>query len=206
MVCAVLLLTLFMSTVMLVQAVPLKEKNNDKFQTYSVASTFNMIQNLFAAYPTTLRAEYNYVPSVDNCEKLTVSYDEIFRACSITIDGAHTYVMGQDFKYSGRVVWTFFKPEFSSPVLGTLWPSSSRDGNHIVDYTYDFSYYPGGLDGALNMRAVFNPSGGIAIYSLSGTGDFQNVQVKAMQTGTDLADGGLTLTVHHGGYVFGWPE
>jgi hypothetical protein len=201
----VLLLTLFMSTVMLAQAVPLKEKTNEKFKTYTVASTFNILENLFAN-PTTLRAEYNYIPSLDNCQKLTVAYNERFRACSITIDGIHTYVMGQDFKYTGYVVWTFFKPEFNSPLMGIYWPSSSRDGSHIVDYTYDFSYYQGGLEGVLNMRAIFNPSGGIAIYSLSGTGDFQNVQIKAMQTGTDLADGGLTLTVHHGGYVFGWPE
>lgn len=199
---AVLLLTLFISTIMLVQAVPLEEKNNDKFQTYSVASTFNILQQLFAN-PTTLRAEYNYIPSLDDCEKLTISYDEIFRACYITIDGAHTYVMGQDFEYTGHIVWTFFKPEFDT---GPYWPSSSRNGNHIVDYTYDFSYYQGGLEGTLNMRAVFNPSGGIAINSLSGTGDFQNVQIKAMKTGGDYADGGLTWTVYHGGYVFGWPE
>ena len=92
----VLLLSLFMSTVMLAQAVPLKEKNNEKFQTYTVASTFNLLQNIFVNYPNdlTLRADYNYIPSLDNCQKLTISYDEIFSACSITIDGTYTYVMG----------------------------------------------------------------------------------------------------------------
>jgi hypothetical protein len=203
----VLLLSLFMSTVMLAQAVPLKEKNNEKFQTYTVASTFNLLQNIFVNYPNdlTLRADYNYIPSLDNCQKLTISYDEIFSACLITIDGTHTYVMGQDFEYTGHVIWTFIKPEFNSP-LGVLYPSGSSNANHMVDYTYDFSAFPGGIEGTLNMRAVFNPSGGIAIYSLSGTGDLQNVQIKAAQTGTDVSGGGLVLTVHHGGYVFGWPE
>ena len=103
------------------------------------------------------------------------------------------------------MIWTFFKPEFNSP-LGILYPSGSRDANHMVDYTYDFSAFANGIEGTLNMRAVFNPSGGIAIYSLSGTGDLQNVQIKAAQTGTEVSGGGLVLTVHHGGYVFGWPE
>ena len=203
----VLLVILFMSMIMLAQAVPLKDKNNDKFQTYTVVSTFSLLQNIFVNYPTdlTIRADYNYIPSLDNCQKLTISYDEIFSACSITIDGTHTYVMGQDFTYAGHVIWTFFKPEFNSP-LGILYPSGSRDANHMVDYTYDFSAFANGIEGTLNMRAVFNPSGGIAIYSLSGTGDLQNVQIKAAQTGTEVSGGGLVLTVHHGGYVFGWPE
>ena len=165
-----------------------------------------MPQNLIASMnPFQLRAEYKYIPSLTNCEKLTVSYDEIFRACAITIDGTHTYIMGKDFTYTGHVVWTYFEPQFNGPT-GIYWPSSYRGSNHMVDYTYDFSAFPNGIEGTLNMQAVFNPSGGIAIYSLSGTGDLQNVQIKAAQTGTDLADGGNTLTVHHGGYVFGWPE
>lgn len=92
----VLLVILFMSMIMLAQAVPLKDKNNDKFQTYTVVSTFSLLQNIFVNYPTdlTIRADYNYIPSLDNCQKLTISYDEIFSACSITIDGTYTYVMG----------------------------------------------------------------------------------------------------------------
>jgi hypothetical protein len=200
-----ILMVFAMLIIPMASATPLEEKNNDKFQTYTVVSTFNLLQNLFAD-PNTLRAEYNYIPSLDNCQKLTISYDEIFSACSITIDGAHTYVMGKDFKYTGRVTWTFFKPEFNSVALGVYWPSSYHSGDHMVDYTYDFSAFPDDIEGILNMHAVFNPSGGIAIYSLSGTGDLQNVQIKAAQTGTDISGGGLVLTVHHGGYVFGWPD
>jgi hypothetical protein len=206
----VLVLVLLMSTSMiaLAQAVPLKDKNNDKFETYTVVSTFSLLKNIFVNYPTdlTLRADYKYIPSLDNCEKMTISYDEIFSACSITIDGTHTYVMGTDFAYTGHVIWTFVKPEFNSPLLGILYPTGFRNANHMVDYNYDFSAFAGGIEGTLNMRAVFNPSGGIAIYSLSGTADLQNVQIKAAQTGTDSSMGGLVLTVHHGGYVFGWPE
>jgi hypothetical protein len=63
--------------------------------------------------------------------------------------------MGEDFEYTGRVIWAFIELGFNSSefnsLLGVLYPSGSSYTNHMVDYTYDFSAPVGCIEGTLNM-------------------------------------------------------
>ena len=72
---------------------------------------------------------------------------------------------------------------------------------------YDFGDEGEGIDGTLRMRATwrsddffsFVTPGSFKITSLEGTGDLQNVNVKATNT---IAEAGSA----HLGTVIGWPE
>ncbi len=187
------LLLASMAVPALVQATPLKEKNNDKFLTWSDSATFSLFN--------ILGGDHQYVPSVEETNKLVINYDESFITYTITI-GSHTYNLGTDFTYTGHVEYTYFDPVFEGPA-GLLFPSSYSASQVKVDYTLDFSAIAGGVDGTVNMRAVFGP-GNSGITSLSGTGDLQNVQVKLANGESGVS--GYVVSIAHAGLVSGWPE
>lgn len=82
--------------------------------------------------------------------------------------------------------------------------TGSNLNNTRVDYMFDFSAIPGGIEGTLTMRAEFN-QGGRSINSLAGTGDLQNVQIKATASNS-FNPATFILTISHEGIIHGWPE
>jgi hypothetical protein len=171
-----------------------EEKNNEKFKTFSVIAT--------EPFKQTMLGEHEYIPSIDNINRLVITIPETLTTCTITVNG-QTYTLGKDFAYSGILTYTFNKPLFENPKTGLLYPSSANAAHSIVDYTYDFSAYSGGIEGTLNMKAEFT-AGGRFINSISGTGDLQNVQVKAIAIPPIVASG--VVNIEHQGIVIGWPE
>ncbi len=189
-------LLMALSMVTMAQAAPLKEKNNDKFQSFSVTGQFSFLKFL--------TGEHTYIPSEDKVNKLIIQFDESMLKYDITI-GDRTYNLNKDFKYTGHAIFWYDDPVFGN-LLGTLYPTGYRGDYHgIVEYTFDFSAVPGGIDGTLNMRAMHN-AGGNPINSLTGTGDLQNVQIKAEITGNVFDSVTFKLTINHDGYVSGWPD
>ncbi len=192
-----LVLLFSLSAVTFAHAVPVKEKNNDKFQTFSVTGTFSFLKFLVG--------EHMYIPSTDRVNKLFIEFDETMLAYDITI-GEQTYHLNKDFKYIGHAIFWYDDPVFNNPRLGMLYPSGYRGDYHAsVDYTFDFSAISGGIEGTLTMRALHN-AGGDPIVSLAGTGDLRNVQINAEITGNFFDEGTLMLSIFHEGYVSGWPE
>ncbi len=193
---AVALLGAAILAIPLVGAIPLKEKNNDKFQAFHVVATYNWILSVMGS-------DNEYVPSEEKVNKCIQTVDEEFMTYEITV-GTHTYTLGDDFAYSGLFVTTYWDPVFGYPYPVSSYPMSERASQSRVDYTYDFSAVLGGLDGVLQLRCVAN-NGGMVINSLVGTGDFQNVQIKAIATSVyDPAR--YTVYIFHEGSVSGWPE
>jgi hypothetical protein len=193
------LLSAFLSAILLsiplVAAAQTETKNNDKFQTFQVTAT--------EAFSQTMLTEHEYIPSIDNINRLVITIpDEKLLTCTITIDG-HTYRLGTDFAYTGMLVYSFNQPVFNNPKVGLLYPSNSNANTTKVEYTYDFSAYPGGIEGKLNMLGEFT-AGGRHINSLSGTGDLQNVQIKAIAIPPTVVNG--IVNINHEGTVIGWPE
>jgi len=183
----------------LVSAAPAANpKNNEKFETFSVAASFNIL--------TWFAGEKEYIPSMDKVNIYHLSWDETFRTYDISV-GSKTYHLNTDFAYSGHVKYTWHDVTAWSTVGGLppyVWPSESRSVMAIVDYMYDFSAVSGGLDGTIHMLAIMN-SAGKWINSLEGTGDFQNVQIKAVIDDSP-PNSGLTYYLVHHGTVTGWPE
>ncbi len=191
----ILLTVLTLATILLatpvVSAVPLGEGKNEKFETWHDIGTYSAI----GGNPPVL----TYIPSPDKVNKLVLDLDETMLTYAITV-GSNTYYLGTDFAYSGHVILTYIKPVMGPP--GTL-PTESKVDTLMVTYMFDFSAYPGGIEGVLNMRAVFT-EGSDKIRSLSGTGDLQNVQVTLLNLPGDVAF--PIITVEHGGMVSGWPS
>jgi hypothetical protein len=189
----VLALAVVLLATPLVQAIPLEEKNNDKLQSYHDSGTFNYVAEQMGAVRT-------YIPSFDQVNKMVMEMDEVFVAYEIVVGGSKTYHMATDFAYEGHVAVTYYDPVFGDDAKTQVLESRAVDTK--VDYMFDFSAIPGGLEGTLNMHAVFTRYGGIS--SLSGTGDLQNVQIQAANL-----EGSFTppfyITVNHGGWVVGWP-
>lgn len=181
-------------TVPFVYAVPLGEKNNDKFQTFSTTGTFSIMDMVFGSH--------EYIPSIDNVNKFVTSWKENMITYTITV-GSNIYTLGTDFDHTGYCVETLYDPVFSDPAK--TMPAGSRTYKVVVDYTFDFSAYPGGIEGTLNMRSVFSQGNGF-VNSLSGTGDLQNVQAKEIGLGEIFDPVNLVITVAHAGLVHGWPE
>ena len=190
----VLALAIIILATPLASAVPLKEKNNDKFQAFSTIATFSITVKA--------SADREYIPSFDNVNKFIVSYQENMLTYTITV-GSNIYYLGTDFAHTGYAVETFFDPVFANPEKTRL--VSWRAIEIVVDYTFDFSAYPGGIEGTLNMRGVFTQGIGF-INSLSGTGDLQNVQVKEIGLGESFDPVYKIMTVEHAGLVNDWPE
>jgi hypothetical protein len=191
----VLILALSMCTIMFAQASPIEDKNNDKFQAYSDTGTFKFLK--------IVTADHQYIPSKENVNRLVISYEEAFLSYDITV-GSNTYTLGADFTYSGYVEYVFYDVTAWYPISAPYdmaWPTAFRASSMKVDYMFDFS--GGDIEGTLQVHAVSN-AGGFFINSLVGTGDLQNVQIKATLTGQ--TSGGGIITVSHAGIVSGWPE
>ena len=163
------------------------EKNNDKFQTFEVSAITN--------FGALFGGDWEYTPSVENPNKLVISWNEVMTAYEIRVDG-NTYELGTDFTYAGRFTFTFYDPVITGP--HTI-PTEARAEHLQVDYVYDFSAVPGGIDGTIRMQAIMK-EGAFSISSLAGTGDLQNVQIKATSIPTPLPN------LVHEGIVSGWPE
>ncbi|HIJ08655.1 TPA: hypothetical protein HA274_04865, partial [Candidatus Bathyarchaeota archaeon] len=161
MIIAVVLLAMAILATPLVSASPIKDRNNDKFQTFAVSASFNIV--------SWLTAPHEFIPSEDNVNKYEMNFDEKFITYDITV-GSKTYHLGTDFTYAGHVKYTFYDVtawEALPPPL--MWPDEYRSVQVRVDYVFDFSAVDGGLDGTIHMLAIMNNAGKI-INSLDGTG------------------------------------
>ena len=188
---AVVLLLLPISTIAFAYAVPLGDKDNEKFQTYYDEGTYN------AATAPVVRT---YIPSFEQVNKMVGDLDETFINYKIVVDGK-TYLLNKDFAYTGHATQTYFDPVFRTPAQTSV--VSSRASMIMVTYMFDFSAFSGSIEGTLMMHAVF-AQGNDKVHSLSGTGDLQNVQITALNLPPVVA---LPLvTVKHGGMVSGWPD
>lgn len=190
-----LALAVVLLAIPLVSAVPWTPRNNEKFQTYSVTMKYNFLDVL-------LNSPHEWIPSTDKPNKLIIIDEEDFDTMEITV-GTNTYSLGIDFAYTGLAIYTFHDPVFEGQ-FGLLMPSDWRSEQLVVDYMYDFSAYPDGLEGTLQMRSIAN-GGGFFINSIAGTGDLKNVQVKATQGSIDMNLFPM-ITIPHVGLVSGWPE
>lgn len=194
----VLLLAASMAYTSIAQATTYEPKNNEKFDTFNVASSFNIM--------TWFGGEKEYIPSIDKVNIYHLSWNETFISYCITVD-SKTYNLGTDFIYSGHVKYTFHNVSSWVTTGGLppyIWPLEKSNTEAVVDYMYDFSAVPGGLDGTIHLRCEMNNAGKF-INSLDGTGDFQNVQIKAT-VDTSPPNQGLTYFLLHHGIVSGWPE
>jgi hypothetical protein len=193
-----LLVVVSMAFLSITQAKNYDLKNNDKFQSFDVAASFNIM--------TWFMGQHEYIPSYDKVNILRMNWDETFLTYAITV-GSKTYYLGTDFTYTGHVKYTFHDVTewvTTGGLPAGIWPKTYRNVEAVVDYTYDFSAVSGGLDGTIHMLAVMNNAGKM-INSLDSTGDFQNVQIKAFVE-TSPPNQGLTYFLLHSGIVSGWPE
>lgn len=174
----------------LVAGLSWEPKNNEKFQSFETTLTLAGVTN----------TEIKYSPSEDAPNKVVISADENMVNYQITIDGSKTYIQGTDFIYSGHLTWVLFDPEMPLAFPYYLTPARMLS----LDVKYSYTFLPAsGIEGTINMHAIakgeiitdlFGP-GAMLITSMKGTGDLQNVNIKATN-----AVGG------HMGTVLGWPE
>jgi hypothetical protein len=178
-------------------ASPYEEKNNPKFKTFVVNQRMSLTPYLLAmASPT-------YIQSEDKPLKLIIGpYEDTIVECKITVDGIE-YFEGTDFEYVGSSTYEVWRPNGVSFMgvypLGDLMAFK-------VEYTYDFGADGEGIDGKINMRATwlsddfltFILPGSLKITSIDGTGDLQNVNIKATNAVSAVGSS-------HVGTVIGWP-
>ena len=154
-----------------------------------------------------IKANHTYVP-VDKVanpvQKLYISFDEKLLTCDIKVGGV-TYSLDKDFTYTGHVDYIYYNPSFANPTLGYLYPSGYSGDEATINYMYNFSAIPGGLEGTLSMLATMKNDVS-SIVSVAGTGDFKNVQVKATIPATWYDAANLVINMHHDGMVSGWPH
>lgn len=200
---AVALMAVAMLATPLVSAKPWEyPKNNAKFEEFGVTFGFD--------WQGFIMAEYAATAGLEDAEKVVVICPETPTTYQIMVGeagpGQRVYNLGEDFTYSGQMTFTVFDPVLpyafdpSNPV-GTLF-IGGRMQHFRVDYMYDFSAVPEGLDGTITMVALVTGNGLVLggdhpmfITSIKGTGDFQNVQIKA-----------TAVPPNHMGVVTGWPE
>jgi pimeloyl-ACP methyl ester carboxylesterase len=154
-----------------------------------------------------IKANHTYVPAdkvANPVQKLTISYDEKPLTCEIKVGGV-TYSLGKDFTYTGHVDYIYYNPSFTSPTLGYYYPSSFSGTETTVNYMYNFSGVPGGLEGSLSMLATMKDAVG-SIVSVRGTGDFKNVEVKATVSPQWYDAARMVVNIYHDGMVSGWPN
>ena len=178
----VVALILSMAITPLVMAKPwTKDKTNEKFQSFSTTHTPNPIP--------ILNSEKNYVPNEDNPNKIVQTWEESMINYEIFI-GEKSFVLHEDFEYEGTSVFTAIGAPFNY-IYGVYMGSTS---NHWrIQYTYDFSAIPNGIEGKLEMLFI-HINGETSIRSLKGTGDLANVQIMA-----------TAVLGMHEGIVLGWP-
>jgi hypothetical protein len=166
-------------------------KNNPKFEQYETTINFDFSNLIAASYAATAGLEEaNKVVVV--CEEQPLAGYEIRIGEGA---GMRTYEFGVDFDYNGVdtiTVWDPILPYAFDPTnpLETLFLAGSKF-HFRVDYVYDFSAFPGGLEGTITMLALVTgdslslvESKPMSITSLEGTGDFKNVQIQATAGGT----------------------
>jgi hypothetical protein len=154
-----------------------------------------------------VKANHTFVPAdkaANPVQKLTISYDEKPLTCNINVGGV-TYSLGKDFTYIGHVDYIYYNPSFNSPTLGYYYPSNFSGTETTVNYMYNFSAIPGGLEGTLSMLATMKDAVG-SIVSVGGTGDFKNVEVKATISPQWYDAANLVVNIYHDGMVSGWPK
>jgi hypothetical protein len=182
----------------LVSAVPWTyPKNNEKFQAYQAVGTFSILD--------IVSGNHKYIPSFEKVNKLIISFDEPHQTHEITV-GGNTYQLGTDFLMTDCLtIAVFYDPVFDDPAkLYPTMPDGYRFEHNLVYWTIDFSAIPGGIEGELRMKLVATGEENRLINSLSGTGDLQNVQIKA--TASLSFTPPFTLNALHIGTVSGWPE
>lgn len=200
----IFLLVAILATPVIASAKPWEyPKNNDKFEQYGVTISFifeNLVTETYAA-----------TAGLDEANKVVIVFEEQpIAGYEIRIGeegaGQRVYAIGEDFVYSGvgtLTVWNPILPYAFDPAnaLQTLFLTGEKY-HFRVDYTYDFSAIPGGLEGTITMMALVSGNSEsvladkpMLITSLQGTGDFANVNIKATGSGTG-----------HEGIVSGWPE
>jgi hypothetical protein len=190
---AVALLAVAMLTTPLVSAIAGSPKTNDKFQTWHTEKKLNF-------FTMAIGGEHVWIPSFEKCNRLVITSTEGYITYEITV-GTNTYTQGVDFAVVDTYSqWHFNKPVFANP--DKLYTEDAKAGGIIVEVTFDFSAYPGGIEGTLKVRSV-SSEGESGSNSLAGTGDLQNVQVKSQYSYGFVAP---FLTVFEDGTVFGWPE
>ena len=182
----------------LVSAVPWTyPKNNEKFQEFEGIGTFSVLD--------ILNGEHKYIPSFEKVNKLIISWTEPHLTYQITVDG-NTYYLGTDFLMTECLtVAVFYDPVFDDPAkLYPVMEDGYRVEHDFVYWTFDFSAFPGGIEGTLRMQLVGLGMKNRFINSLAGTGDLKNVQIKATPTLTFTPP--ITLNAFHTGRVSGWPD
>ena len=191
-----ILLLVSVAPVMATQPKVWDEKNNEKFETFTV-----LVKSSSSA---SVGGDWQYIPSQEDPEKIVVGWNEVITSLEIIIDGVHVYKIGTDFAYTGRATVILYDPVINPPtppVVVYSLISNARMVHMKVDYMYDFSAVPGGIEGTLRMQAILTGDGSplaLSINSLAGTGDLQNVMIKATShSGTPIV---------HDGIVSGWPE
>ncbi len=191
---ASLLMILPVITITFAYATPWVEKNNDKFETFYSAGTFNG----FVAFGS---ADRTYIPSFDKVEKLILTWSESFTSFEIEVDGK-TYTMPTDFEVSGFSEHIYWDPVFrAGDTTKTQPPAASRASQTRGEYTFDF-LPPSGLEGSFTIQTMVN-EGSHRTTSVSGTGDFQNVQIQATVSQSQALP---FVTIINNGLVIGWPE
>ena len=161
-------------------------KNNEKFQSFAVT---------LGAVPVNTVDDYEvkYIPNEENPNVIVQTWGNNLVYNEIVIGGVKHYLMGVDFEYSQSCKYTAIGAPFMTvPGYGLIMGSKSH--LFVINYMYNFSAVPDGIDGTLEMRFI-SSMGTTSITSLRGTGDLQNVQIKATGGGTG-----------HIGVVIGWPE
>jgi hypothetical protein len=203
---ALVLLFLAMLAAPLVSAKPWNyPKNNPKFEQYGVTINFDFTNLVIATYMATA--------GLEEANKVVVVYEEqAIPGYQIRIGedgpGQRVYNLGEDFAYYGVTTITVWNPilpyEFdpTNPMM-TLFLIGTKT-HWRVDYMYDFSAVPGGLEGTIKLLAlitgdsesIFDPEiKPMFITSIEGTGDFSDIKIQATSGGTG-----------HEGVVLGWPE
>jgi hypothetical protein len=195
---AVALLAMAMLATPLAMAVPGAEKKNEKFQTWHYEKTVSFLILLFG--------EHEYIPSFDEVNVMVITSTEGFITYEITV-GSYTYVQGVDFDcVDVYTEYTAIKPVFEEGDTQKLWPyqEQAQAAHLLVETTFDFSAYPGSIEGTLTIQERGGP-GGPHTVSLRGTGDLRNAQVQATYANT-FNPATYVLTVTDDGTVIGWPD
>ncbi len=190
---ASLLMILPIVTATFAYATPWVEKNNDKFQTFNSEGTFNV----FAAGAS---ADRTYIPSFEVVEKMTIAWSENFITFKIKA-GEKTYQLNTHFEVSGISEHTYYKPVFAVTDTAKSVPVSSSASHTTARYTFTFKP-ASGLEGSFSIQTTVN-EGNHRTTSMSGTGDFRNVQIQATVSQSMALP---FITLFNNGLVIGWPE
>jgi hypothetical protein len=197
------ILTLILSAAMLISPLSGLVAATNPY-TDPTAISFHATKSFSAA--NIMQGNHTYTPTdkvANPVQKLVISFDEKLLACDISVNGV-TYSLGKDFNYTGYVEYVYYNPSFTNPVFGYLYPSAFSSSEANVEFMYDFSVVPGGLEGTIKMIARVRDDV-TSVSSVEGTGDFRNVSIKATIT-TSLDSITLLTLVHFDGMVSGWPK